>query len=251
MKNINIPGYEHYLITKDGRIFNTISSNGIRKNPKELKSYVNKNSGYFMAVIRSNSKPKSVYIHRLVAEAYLGKQSDNHTEVNHKNLDKQDNRIENLEWVTPDENRNHAKAVYGNETNNFIKNLLKNERLVNVGIKVYKMTHMKKDVSDIWGCHTKIVSKVFKILNVDERAGGNRATAPTLKENLKKDIKNKILSNKDKKTNIVFGKQFVEYLTKKYNKKFHPSVLYSLKDEVLNEMNQKKNRTKRYDSENH
>jgi hypothetical protein len=244
MKNINIPGYEHYLITKDGRIFNTISQRGILKNPRELKSYINKGSGYFMAVIRSKYKSKSVYIHRLVAGAYLEKPSDKHIEVNHKNLDKQDNRIENLEWVTRDENRNHAKAVYGSGADNFIKNLLKNERLVNVGIKVYKMTHMKKDVSDIWGCTTKIVSKVFKILNVENRTSGNRAVPPTLKENLKFDIKNKILGNKANSTNIIFSKQFIEYLTRKYDKKFHKSVLYALKDEVLNEMNRKRNKNK-------
>jgi len=244
MKQITIPDYEHYLISKDGRIFNTIHQRGILKNPRELKSYVNKGSGYSMAVIRNNSKPKAVYIHRLVAEAYLEKPSDEHTEVNHKNMNKTDNRLENLEWVTPTENRNHAKYVYGNETDNFIKNLLKNERLVNVGIKVYKMTHMKKDVSDIWGCSVKIVSKVFNILNVQTRTNGNRAVPPTLKENLKKDIKNKIISNKQNGINVVFGREFLKYLIEKYDKKFNKGVLYSLKDEVINEMNKKQ---KKYD----
>jgi hypothetical protein len=55
-------------------------------------------------------KPKSFLVHRLVAEAFLG-QSD--LQVNHKNGDKSDNRLDNLEFVTCIENARHAVDVLG------------------------------------------------------------------------------------------------------------------------------------------
>lgn len=53
------------------------------------------------------------YIHRLVARAFLPN-PDNKPTVNHKNLDKLDNRLDNLEWATHKENIDHARDIYGN-----------------------------------------------------------------------------------------------------------------------------------------
>lgn len=46
-------------------------------------------------------------VHRLVAEAFIGPRPDG-MEVNHKNFDKTDARVENLEYVTKPENIRHA-----------------------------------------------------------------------------------------------------------------------------------------------
>lgn len=49
-------------------------------------------------------------VHRLVAEAFIGKPDDGRDQVNHKNGDKQDNRAENLEWTDNSGNQLHAWA---------------------------------------------------------------------------------------------------------------------------------------------
>lgn len=55
-----------------------------------------------------NKKQKRFRVHRLVAEAFLEKADNKKNIVNHKNGVRDDNRIENLEWVTQSENVKHA-----------------------------------------------------------------------------------------------------------------------------------------------
>lgn len=85
-----------------------IRSNGrphTRKS-KILKPALNR-SGYFAGSVCVNKKMIPYTIHRLVAENFIDN-PNNKLEVNHKNGIKIDNRVENLEWVTRQENMNHA-----------------------------------------------------------------------------------------------------------------------------------------------
>ena len=73
-----------------------------------VKGYVEKN-GYTRVRIENENLPKIVRttIHRLVAEAFIPN-PDNKPQVNHKDLNKQNNHYSNLEWCTQSENMKHA-----------------------------------------------------------------------------------------------------------------------------------------------
>lgn len=62
-------------------------------------------NGYKAVGLMSNDKKiyKKYYVHRLVAQAFI-KNKLNKPFINHKNSNRSDNRIENLEWCTPAEN---------------------------------------------------------------------------------------------------------------------------------------------------
>lgn len=62
--------------------------------------------GYLRLQLARNGETENVFIHTLVAEAFLDK--SNKPQVNHKNGNKKDNYYKNLEWVTPSENLLHA-----------------------------------------------------------------------------------------------------------------------------------------------
>lgn len=78
-----------------------------------LKPWPDKN-GYAKIVLCVDNKRKSISVHRLVAMAFLGEQPDRPF-VNHKNGRTDDNRIENLEWVTSSENTQHALSELGRQ----------------------------------------------------------------------------------------------------------------------------------------
>jgi hypothetical protein len=63
--------------------------------------------GYVGLSLSKDGKRENVYIHRLVAKAFIPN-PDNLPEVNHKDENKKNNRADNLEWVTTQENINYG-----------------------------------------------------------------------------------------------------------------------------------------------
>ena len=98
----DIPGYEGlYKVSSEGRIYSIISGR-IRKD-------VNAGRGYRAIQLSDAAHIKRrLYVHRIVACAFLGAPPYEDAEVNHINCDKTDNSVTNLEWVTGAENIHHA-----------------------------------------------------------------------------------------------------------------------------------------------
>lgn len=96
-----IPGFPSYLVTRDGRVF---SKNGQEKKPSQ--NY----KGYLVVSLRNKGKQYLRRVHRLVALAYIPN-PENKPDINHKDGNKQNNQVENLEWVTNSENHRHASTA--------------------------------------------------------------------------------------------------------------------------------------------
>lgn len=94
----DIPNLENYQASSYGRIKSKAKNLVLSE---RLDRY-----GYFQIRLSINGNKKLYLIHRLVAFAFI-ENVNNKPQINHKNRIKTDNRIENLEWVTNEENYQH------------------------------------------------------------------------------------------------------------------------------------------------
>lgn len=82
---------------------------------RDLKPEINK-KGYLIVRLSKNGIAKTRKVHRLVAETFLSN-IDNLPEIHHKNHDRKDNRIQNLKWVSKDEQLDeHWRMAQSNKT---------------------------------------------------------------------------------------------------------------------------------------
>jgi len=119
-----IPGFSDYEISSDGEIIRRIKGG----KPGARVGHVMKQTltpyGYkAVGLVNDDGKKKNLFVHRLVAAAFMGDPADK--QINHKDGNKTNNAVENLELVTSKENVAHAIHVLGNsrtgERNGFAK----------------------------------------------------------------------------------------------------------------------------------
>lgn len=91
-------GFEdRYRVSNTGKVYSIFSK-------RQIKSFVSR-IGYHDVYLKVNKKTSIKKLHRLVAEAFLGVSS---LEINHKDGNKSNNNVLNLEWVSRSENLKHA-----------------------------------------------------------------------------------------------------------------------------------------------
>lgn len=93
---LDLDGYESkYYITNDGRVYSEYLGDF-------LKTFYSR-GGYVRVKLNYGDRSKKMMVHRLVAMAFIPN-PDNKPHVDHINCNRSDNRVENLQWVTPKEN---------------------------------------------------------------------------------------------------------------------------------------------------
>jgi hypothetical protein len=115
-KKVPVNGYEDfYVVSNLGRVGRVRRGQRV----KPLEPYLVQGYPQVRLSNRKHSRtPKSIEVHKLVALAFLSSDPVNETRwVNHRDGDKENNRLENLEYVTPKENTHHVyrTGAHGNQ----------------------------------------------------------------------------------------------------------------------------------------
>lgn len=147
-----IPGFgKSYMINRIGRVKSCARYDYIGRLllSKEMR-LVNHSAGYKTLYLRRDNSYVHCYIHRLVMLTFIGVSS---LQVNHKDGDKQNNDLRNLEYVTPKENIQHA---------------IKNGLINNSGANNYQAKLDNQDVELIRTLNIKPI-KLAKIFGVSRQ----------------------------------------------------------------------------------
>lgn len=113
MKEIwkDIDGYEGlYQVSNLGRIKSLPKQDGFHFLKEKIKTLFLKRNGYLMVSLSIKGIGKQNLVHRIVAKAFIPN-PENLPQVNHKDENKLNNRVDNLEWCTAKYNMNYGTCL--------------------------------------------------------------------------------------------------------------------------------------------
>lgn len=157
-----IPGYEDYMVSNIGSVKSL-------KHGKERILKPRKSSKGYLRVTLCNVSQKTIFIHQLVAMAFLGHKLNGYTNIiDHINNNRLDNRVENLQITT---NRENCSKDRKNKTS------------------IYTGVHFHKQ-SKKWASHIWIVNEQVHLGYFDNEIEAYNAYLTKLNE-IDENIKNK------------------------------------------------------------
>lgn len=132
-----------------------MSDGKVYQGDKELTQYKN-TKGYWNVWVDGKNKK----VHRLVALFHIPN-PHNKPEINHKDGNKDNNDVSNLEWVTTQENRDHAieNKLWG-------KNILKKRKLTDDQVVEIRTTYKRgvitqKTLSEMYGVSKSVIKTIL------------------------------------------------------------------------------------------
>ena len=158
------------FITEEGKVYDS-SGNEVK--------YADNGAGYLTVHLYSYDsgtykRSKREYVHRLVAMMFLDN-PHSYSQVNHKDCNKSNNHIDNLEWISNSENINHAH---------------KSGRM-NKRYEVGAVTYLTND--EVIDCYTRIVKYKERISDVARSLNRPRTTISSIvNKRSRQDITDKL-----------------------------------------------------------
>lgn len=169
---VGYDGFEgYYQISNQGNVKSlartVIKSDGVIQHRKErIMSKRISTDGYYIAKFNVNKKSKTVGIHILVAQHFIvNPEPEIRTEVNHKDCNRKNNCVENLNWCTHEENIAYSAALghYKNRTED------KNGRAVRIRIIFNENEYM--DFNCIGLAAQYLINNNFTCANINSIRG--------------------------------------------------------------------------------
>lgn len=170
----NIDGYEGiYQVSNLGRVRSLDRRVwNYTKKGRILKSHSNGHGYQNVSLYNENKIEKHAYIHILVAKAFIPN-PNNYEQVNHKDFNKANNNVENLEWVSRKQNMLHYRqSLYNKKVKKKRKNKMTSktlERVYNNKDKIIALYNEGNSIVEV-GKKLKLgrdfVSDVLKIFDI-------------------------------------------------------------------------------------
>ena len=122
-----VDGFDDYRVSSSGMVYSMpkmmLLGNTFKRKYGSFVGFVNSPNGYLRVSLRNSSyHNKKIFTHVIVAKAFIPN-PDNKPQINHRNGNKRDNRVENLEWVTAQENLIHSYNVLDRRKKSKIKKI--------------------------------------------------------------------------------------------------------------------------------
>lgn len=151
---MRIPGHEEYRITEDGRVFG--------KYGKELIGHIDR-CGYHEVLLQEHGIGKWYLVHRLVAITFIPNPNDLPF-INHKDGNKLNNSVDNLEWCTRSQNAKHS---FENRLQSRVTNrhgsfdVLTQEQKKTI-YELFNKGFIDKEIAKVIGCSRELVGRKIR-----------------------------------------------------------------------------------------
>ena len=144
----DIAGYEGmYQVSDLGRV-RSLKFGKVRVLIPQKNRY-----GYLKVLLWKDGKRKSLTVHRLVANAFIPNDDDTKTQINHRNEDKEDNKVSNLEYCTAQYNNTyndlHLRKNYHKITDE-IKPIYRQELSIKENLELFRLSGIECSRYTIW-----------------------------------------------------------------------------------------------------